>query len=151
MAGYNVRHDQRAWSPSLTREARRPGREGAAGPSAASLPPLLLRSYGSGVPHLHRLVPTPRDDALAVGGERHAVDRAGVPLQGDVAALELVLPVVPLEAAEVLVPDLARPLLLQQLQEAVHLVLLPGGLRQEHPHAVRPSPLQPRRLPRRRR
>src|SRR6266542_450781 len=83
MAGYNVRHDQRAWSPSLTREARRPGREGAAGPSAASLPPLLLRSYGSGVPHLHRLVPTPRDDALAVGGERHALDPVGVPLEGE--------------------------------------------------------------------
>ena len=36
---------------------------------------------GVGVPHPHRLVVTAGDDALAVGAERHAVHRVGVPGQ----------------------------------------------------------------------
>ena len=37
---------------------------------------------GRGVPHLRRLVPAAGDEAFAVGAERHAVHRAGVPLEG---------------------------------------------------------------------
>src|SRR5215831_2323372 len=84
----------------------------------------------------------PRGEALAVGREPDARDPASVPLEGGVPALELSFPVEPLEAAEVLVADLARPMLLQQLQEAIHLVLLPRRLRQQHPHPVPPPSLQ---------
>ena len=36
-----------------------------------------------GVPHLHRLVAAGGGEPLAVGAERHAVDSAGVPLEGE--------------------------------------------------------------------
>src|SRR5437899_3327124 len=35
------------------------------------------------LPHVHRVVVAPRDDALAVRGERYALDLAGVPFEGE--------------------------------------------------------------------
>src|SRR5262249_35247426 len=75
------------------------------------------------VPHLHRFVMTAGGDPLAVGGERHTADGLGVPPEGDITTLELAFPVVPLEAAEVLIALLLGPVLLKQLPEAAHLIL----------------------------
>ena len=38
---------------------------------------------GRAVPDLHRLVLTPRSQALAVRAERHALDRTGMALEGE--------------------------------------------------------------------
>src|SRR5262249_50785044 len=66
-----------------TGEAGRPGRGSAAGPSAASLPRLLLRFCGSRVPHLHGPVRAARGETLAIRSERHAGDLVDVPLEGE--------------------------------------------------------------------
>ena len=45
-----------------------------------------------GVPHLHRLVKAARDDATAVGAERHAVNRGRVPLEDELLLAILGVP-----------------------------------------------------------
>src|SRR5262249_43279387 len=65
----------------------RHARDGARVPLQGELLPSRV-----GVPHLHLapalagfliIPPTPRGDALTIGGERHAIDPAGLPLEGE--------------------------------------------------------------------
>src|SRR5262245_28091764 len=52
-------------------------------PQTAARSRLLLLRKRRRVPHLQRLVLAPRDDAVAVGAERHAPDHARVPLKSE--------------------------------------------------------------------
>src|SRR5262249_17149201 len=85
-----------------------------------------------GVPHLQRAVPAAADDAFAVGAERHAVDRARVPPESELAVVarpevaKLPPPQVPLGPVQ----DLQGAGAVAVLPFALGLCQLPGIQRQ---------------------